>query len=162
MREYETIYVLKPDLPADIVKVLQDKLVSILAKEKGQVLVHTDWGKRKLAYRVDKFRHGQYLYLLYLDSGVSITELERILKYDDKVLKFLTVRLNDDVNVQERLATPVVAPLPPEEIGSYQAEEYGSGRDRDRGGGDYRRPDRPSPGGPPPAGAQDDMEDAGE
>lgn len=152
MREYESIYVLKPDLPADGVKALQEKLAAIIEKQGGRVLVQTDWGKRKLAYHVDKFRFGQYIYLQYLDLGAAVAELERILKYDDKVLKFLTVRLADKVDVEKRLASPVVPPVAPEEVGSYESEDYG-GRER---GGDFRRPDRAGTGAIPP------FEDVGE
>lgn len=147
MREYETVYVLKPDLPADAVKGLQEKLAAIVQKQNGHVLVHTDWGRRKLAYPVEKFKFAQYIYFQYLDLGTSIAEVERILKNDDKVLKFLTVRLNDDVNSEERLAAAVAPPPPPEEFGYSEGDE-GPPRDRgggdyQRGGGDYRRPERP-------------------
>jgi small subunit ribosomal protein S6 len=139
MREYETIYVLKPDLPSDTVKGLQDKLSAIIQKQEGHVLAHADWGKRKLAYRVDKFRQAQYIYLQYLDQGPAVAELERILKYDDKVLKFLTVKLKDKVDVKERLSAPPTTPPPPEEIAEERPSE---GYGRDRYSGDYRRFDR--------------------
>lgn len=115
MREYETIYVLKPDLPGDQVKTIQEKLKDIIAKGNGHILHHVDWGKRRLAYRVEKFQQAQYLYLQYLDQGASIAEIERILKYDDRVLKFLTVKMDEKVNKEERLARVGEAPLPPEE-----------------------------------------------
>ncbi len=123
MREYETIYLLKPDLPGDVAKVLQDRLTDIIMKQEGHVLAQTDWGKRKLAYQIQKFRHAQYQYLLYLDRGNAIAELERILKYDDRVLRFLTVKLKDKVDVAERTAKPVEAPPPPDEIHSREPEE---------------------------------------
>ena len=116
MHEYETIYVVKHDLPADQVKSIQDKLKDILIKAQGHVLHHVDWGKRRLAYRVDKFHQAQYLYLQYLDRGASIAELERVLKYDDRVLKFLTVKLKEQVNPEERMAQTAAAPVAPEEV----------------------------------------------
>ncbi|MCC7345572.1 MAG: 30S ribosomal protein S6 [Deltaproteobacteria bacterium] len=116
MREYETIYVLKPDLPGDQVKTIQEKLKDIITKGGGHILHHVDWGKRRLAYRVEKFTQAQYLYLQYLDQGASVAELERILKYDDRVLKFLTVKVDEKVNQAERLARAGEAPLPPEEV----------------------------------------------
>ena len=116
MREYETIYVLKPDLPGDQVKTIQEKLKDIIAKGSGHILHHVDWGKRRLAYRVEKFQQAQYLYLQYLDQGSSIAEIERILKYDDRVLKFLTVKVEEKVNKDERIAQAGEAPLPPEEV----------------------------------------------
>jgi small subunit ribosomal protein S6 len=116
MREYETIYVLKPDLPADQVKVLRDKVQDIIERAEGKVLHHVDWGKRRLAYKVEKFQQAQYLYLQYLDKGLSIAEIERILKNDDKVIKFLTVQVEEKVNVEDRLASAGEAPTAPEEL----------------------------------------------
>jgi len=133
MREYETLYLLKPDLPLDIGKTLQDKLSEIVKKTQGHILSRADWGKRRLAYRIQKFRHAQYLYMQFLDAGQSVAEIERILKYDDRVLRYLTVKLKEKVNVEERLAKPVEAPPPPEEFHSPEMEEG-------RGGGRYDRP----------------------
>ena len=84
MREYETIYVLKPDLPQDQVTVLKDKVQDIIQKAEGKVLHHVDWGKRRMAYQVEKFQQAQYIYLQYLDQGLAVAEIERILKNDDK------------------------------------------------------------------------------
>lgn len=116
MREYETIYVLKPDLPAEQVKVIKDKVQDIIEKAEGKVLHHVDWGKRRLAYKVEKFQQAQYLYLQYLDKGLSIAEIERILKNDDRILKFLTVLVEEKVDVAERVARAGEAPIAPEEL----------------------------------------------
>ena len=124
MREYETIYVLKPDLPAEQFIKIKEKVEETLKKGEGHIISHTDWGKRRLAYQVDKFRFAQYIYLQYLDQGGSVSELERILKYDDSVLKFLTVKLNDKVVVEERLAKKQEPLPPPEEIMSSRSGDY--------------------------------------
>lgn len=123
MREYETIYLLKPDLAPDQVKIIREKVADLVQKHQGHVLVQTDWGKRRLAYRIQKLKFAQYIYMLYLDSGSAVAEIERILKYDDRVIRFLTVKVKDKVNVEERLAQPVPAPEAPEEVYSYQAED---------------------------------------
>jgi|GEM_PF-1614492 len=146
MREYETIYLLKPDLPAETSKMLLDKVVDIISKQNGHVLIKTDWGKRRLSYRIEKFNQAQYFYLLFLDAGQAVAEIERILKLDDRVLRFLTVKLKDKVNVEDRLSKPLPAPLPPEEPHSYQMEEPRP-MNRDRGGPSrYRGPDSDGPG----------------
>lgn len=137
MREYETIYVLKPDLPGDQVKGLQEKLKEIITKAAGHILHHVDWGKRRLAYRVEKFQQAQYLYLQYLDRGVSVAEIERILKNDDRVLKFLTVKLEEKVNQEERLARAGEAPPVPEEL--FHEEQSYDRPPRDRYYGEGRR-----------------------
>lgn len=123
MREYETIYLLKPDLSPEQVKTVQEKVAELVRKHQGHVLVQTDWGKRRLAYSIQKLKFAQYIYMLYLDSGAAVSEIERILKYDDRVIRFLTVKVKDKVNVEERLAEPVKAPEAPEEIYSPQVED---------------------------------------
>ncbi len=132
MREYETVYVLKPELTNDLTQGLQEKLADIIQKQEGKVLSQADWGKRKLAYRLQKFRQGQYFYLQFLDKGSAVSEIERILKYDDKVLRFLTVKVQDEMNVEERLSKPVPPPSPPEE---YYQEGFAETRERSEGYG---------------------------
>src|SRR5688572_8071623 len=127
MREYETIYLLKPDLPLEVAKGLQDKISEIISKQSGHVLSKADWGKRRLAYRIQKLKHAQYLYVLFLDAGHSIAEIERILKNDDRVIRFLTVKMKDKVNVEERMSKPIEPPLPPEEFHSHEEEYRGRG-----------------------------------
>jgi len=134
MREYETIYVLKPDLPSDQVSNLKDKVAKIITSSKGHILSHADWGKRRLAYDVQKFRYAQFIYFQYLSAGDQISELERILKYDDSVLKFLTVKLEDKVNIEERLAKPIDEPVVPEDIYSASSGDSYSSRRSYSGG----------------------------
>lgn len=133
MREYETIYVLKPDLPPAAVQAISSKVEETIKKNQGHVLSTADWGKRKLAYRVDKFQQAQYFYWFYVGEGGLVAEVERILKYDDKILKFLTVKKAEVANLQERLAAVAAAPEAPAEYGE-DAGAYGSGN---RYGGGY-------------------------
>ncbi len=142
MREYETIYVVKPDLPGDQIKSIQEKLKDIIGKASGHILHHVDWGKRRLAYRVEKFNQAQYLYLQYLDQGASVAEIERILKNDDRILKFLTVKVQEKVNKEDRIARTGEAPLPPEEL-FHEEPTYDRGPPRERYG-EGRRQEAPS------------------
>jgi len=133
MREYETIYILKPDLPADQISTVKEKIDGVLKKGKAHILSHADWGKRKLAYPVQKLRHAHYFYLQYLVLGPEISELERILKFDDSVLKFLTVKLTDNVNVEERVAKGGEGKPPPEDAYSYlRGEQSGPSHGKER------------------------------
>jgi len=159
MREYETVYLLKPDLPSDQLSTLKEKFTQTITKGEGHMLSQGDWGKRKLAYDLKKNRYGHYIYLQYLSTGPIVSNLERLLKLDDSVLKFLTVKLADKVDVEERLKNLGEAPLAPEEPAPSRAQEspqYRRGdrgdrgdrpyrdRDRDRGEGDHRSSPRPS------------------
>lgn len=145
MREYETVYLLKPDLPVEQLSALKEKFSTAISKGEGHILSVGDWGKRKLAYDLKKNRYGHYIYLQYLSDGSLVKNLERLLKLDDSVLKFITVKLAEHVSTDERLKNKGEAPLPPEEIAPARPPESSSYRrgqgseGSDRGGGDFRR-----------------------
>lgn len=103
MKEYETLYLVLPDLPADKIEELNHKLAEAIKHHQGHVLTQFNWGKKRLAYRVGKHHHGIFIYLNYLAAGDTVAEVERILKYDDNILKFITVKLEDEVEVEKRL-----------------------------------------------------------
>ena len=102
MREYETVYLLKPDLPEDQLSTVKDKYTKTISEAKGHLLSQGDWGKRKMAYDVKKNHHGHYIYLRYLGEEGLVSNLERLLRIEDNVLKFLTVKLADDIDVKAR------------------------------------------------------------
>ncbi len=97
--EYETIFVLRPDVDPDAAEKLQNRLTDIIAREKGTLVKVESWGRRKLSYPVAKQRRGVYIYLQYLGVGGLVAELERNLRIADFCLKFLTVKLRDRVDV---------------------------------------------------------------
>lgn len=92
-REYETIYVLRPDADVETAKKVSDRVQDVVGKAKGKLTLVESWGRRKLAYPVQKNTRGVYIYLKYLGGGELVRELERHLRMLDPVLKFQTVRL---------------------------------------------------------------------
>jgi small subunit ribosomal protein S6 len=99
VREYETIYILRPDIDADGAEKVQTRVGEVLDRAKGKLVKVEAWGRRKLAYPIGKQRRGVYVYVKYLASGNTVTELERNLKLQDAVLKWQTVQLRDGVDV---------------------------------------------------------------
>ncbi len=65
IRKYETIYIVKPDLAEDELKALTDKVQDVIAGNGGDLKRLEDWGIRKLAYAINKFPRGRYVYLRY-------------------------------------------------------------------------------------------------
>jgi len=102
--EYETIYILKPDLPEDAIRAVAEKVGGIITSYEGNVLSEDDWGKRKLAYPIDRNSRGHYVRFHYIGPSTLVAELERQLRYDDKLLRFLSVRLEADVDSEKALA----------------------------------------------------------
>ena len=104
-RLYDLIFICRPDTPeADI-----DKLISTLehsAAEKSAKLEKIEkWGRKRMAYRVHKLREGFYVYLAIRSSqGDLIKELERRLKVADPVIKYMTIRIDEEMKRQQKLA----------------------------------------------------------
>jgi len=105
--EYETIYVTRPELPEDELTRLSEKLRGIIGNYEGSVLVWEDWGRRKMAYAVKKHQHGHYTYMNYVGPANLPRELERNIRIEDNMIRFLTVKLEDDVDPEERLGIAV-------------------------------------------------------
>jgi small subunit ribosomal protein S6 len=89
---YETLFVVKPTLTEEETATEIAKIKDILAKEGAELLATNDMGMRKLAYPVEKNDRGYYTVLFYKAEGTVINELERNLKINEEVLKFLTVK----------------------------------------------------------------------
>lgn len=96
MRKYETIFILQPDLAEDDVKLVTDKVQDVVASYKGDFHRLDDWGTRKLAYAIRKFSRGRYYYLRFDGGAQLVAELERRLRLDEKVLRFLSVNITDE------------------------------------------------------------------
>lgn len=97
-REYETIYVLRPDAGRETSESISTRVLDVISKQHGSLTRVENWGYRKLAYPVRKHGRGVYVYLKYVGDGVLVSELERNLRLQDAVLKFQTVKISDKVS----------------------------------------------------------------
>jgi small subunit ribosomal protein S6 len=103
-RQYDLIFICRPDTPEPDI----DKIVSTLehaATEKGGRIEKTDkWGRKRMAYRVHRLREGFYVYMDVRSShGEVVKELERRLKVSDAVVKYITIRVDEELKRQEKL-----------------------------------------------------------
>jgi small subunit ribosomal protein S6 len=99
-REYETIYILRPDIDADGAERIGSRLAEVVGRESGRLTKVETWGRRRLAYDIAKHRRGVYVYLKYLGGGKVVSEVERNLRLSDGVLKYQTVLVRNDVEVE--------------------------------------------------------------
>jgi small subunit ribosomal protein S6 len=103
-RQYDLIFICRPDTPeADI-----DKVIATLehtVTEKGARIEKTDkWGRKRMAYRVSRLREGFYVYMdVRSSNGEVVKELERRLKVADAVIKYMTIRVDEELKRQEKL-----------------------------------------------------------
>lgn len=103
MREYETLYLLAPETQNPKIEELRQRLTQALRSKGGEELSYFNWGKRKLSYLVNKNRYGVYIYLNYAsEDGQAVNEIERLLRNDESVMKFITVKLDEQIELEER------------------------------------------------------------
>jgi small subunit ribosomal protein S6 len=108
LREYELTFIVQPEISDEGCAALREKLDAVLQRSEAIRLLYDDWGKRKLAYEIAKFQKGHYFVLSFLDSGRAVPELERILRLEDSVLRFLTVLVDEQVkDIEARRARAV-------------------------------------------------------
>jgi small subunit ribosomal protein S6 len=93
---YETTVITRAEMSDEGLKALQERLVGVFASFKGELVLTEDWGKRKLAYPITKETRGHYTYLVYTGKGDVVHEVERTLRLQDHVLRFLTVNLGTE------------------------------------------------------------------
>ena len=109
IREYETTYILTPELDAAEQKKVQDRVTAIITEQfGGEIHRLEDWGKRKLAYPIRKQLRGLYVYIRFQATADTIEEMERILRLLDPVIKFLTINIAT-ANGDEDAVRPGVA-----------------------------------------------------
>ena len=98
LREYELVYVVQPDATVEREAEIGRRIDEVIAgSQDSDVLIKDDWGKRKLAYEIQKFQKGHYFQINYLGKGPEVKEIERRLRIDPDVLRFLTVQVSEDV-----------------------------------------------------------------
>lgn len=127
MAFYESVFIARQDISASQVEQLGDELAQVLQDQGGAIAKREYWGLKNLAYRMKKNRKGHYVLFSVEAPAAAIAEFERVMRYNEDVLRYLTVR---------------VAELDPEPSAMMQSKH---GRD-DRGGrggrGDGPRRDR--------------------
>jgi small subunit ribosomal protein S6 len=102
-RLYDLIFIARPATPEDEIKKVISGIEHTCAEKGGKIEKTEHWGTRKLAYRVAKHREGMYVYQQIRTSHADlIAELERRLRVQDVVIKYLTVRLDEDLKRQKK------------------------------------------------------------
>jgi small subunit ribosomal protein S6 len=101
MKRYETIAIVDPDVSPEARVPLFERCQEIISQQNGMMVLLDEWGTRKLAYEIRKKLRGYYVRFDYCGNGDLVQELERFFRIDERVLKFLTVLVDDDVDPEK-------------------------------------------------------------
>ncbi len=103
-RLYDLIFICRPATPEEEIDKIIATLQQVTTERGGRMEKTEKWGTRKLAYRVAKNREGYFVYLLlHSTQGEMMKELERRLKVSDAVIKFQTIRIDEELKRQQKL-----------------------------------------------------------
>lgn len=95
-RVYEVMYIAAPETADDHIVKLNDAISELVKKEGGNVVKIDDWGRREMAYPINKKREGYYVVFEIEGSGQEIAELERRMRVNDVIMRYMTVRVDED------------------------------------------------------------------
>ena len=139
MREYESIFLIRPDLAEDLVDKIVERMRGIVHRDGGKVIKVENWGKKKTAYEVKKHPRAIFVRFLYLGDTKMVAEFERNLRMTDDVLKYQSLKLSEDVDASTRaVEADVKLPGDPEMPDRPARDEgFGEGfRERESAGDD--------------------------
>jgi small subunit ribosomal protein S6 len=98
MRHYETTFILRPNLGEDQFTEVIDRTCAIITDDGGTIINTDHWGIKRLAYEIKKEVQGYYVCLNYAAPGKTVSEIERIFRIDDRLLRYLTIKLAESIN----------------------------------------------------------------
>ena len=100
MRRYETIVIVDPDLGEEQRGVVFDKIRELIPQKGGLLVEFDEWGGRKLAYEIKKKQRGYYVRIDYCGGGDLVSEMERQFRIDDRVMKYMTILLDTEADME--------------------------------------------------------------
>lgn len=143
LSEYELTVIAKGDLPESDLNNLIAKYEQYMTADGGQILRKDVWGNRKLNFAIKKQYRGHYVNYDFVGASANLTEMERLMRIDDNILRYLSIGIGKDVDIDTRRAE-----LAKEAAAALARREYEDDRDDrpergDRPERDFRdRPDR--------------------
>ncbi len=144
-REYETIFIIRPDATNDAIAAVNTKMKGVLDAGGGTLLKIENWGRRKLAYEVKKQLKGIYLFWKYLGSAGLVEEMERNLRLTDTVIRYYSIKMAENVDpatrtsevTDEKFANAAVPGPDEEAIATGQAGARPFGEEDEEGAFDF-------------------------
>jgi len=101
MRRYETIVIIDPDLSNEQRLPVFERLKDLIVQQGGFLVIVDEWGDKRFAYEIKKKSRGYYVRLDFCGTGALVNEMERFFRIDEKVIKYMTVLLDKDADVEK-------------------------------------------------------------
>lgn len=102
-RQYELTYIVSPDATEQEVNDLHAQVEAAVGRFAGELVKTENWGRRKMAYEIGPHKEGVYVLELINGSGELMKEIERRLRVSDRILRFLVVRVDEELRAAERI-----------------------------------------------------------
>jgi small subunit ribosomal protein S6 len=119
VRNYEVVFVAAPTLASEELESFIDHIRTVVEGKNGKVVKVDNWGKKSLAYKIKRFREGYYVVLNIEGDGGAIAELERRFRVTDYIIRYISVRIDEDLKRSEKIKAarqrkaPAPAPAAP-------------------------------------------------
>jgi small subunit ribosomal protein S6 len=129
MRRYETVAIIDPEIQEENRQPVFQRIQDIIHQDNGFLVELDEWGTKKLAYEIKSKPRGFYVCINYCGTGPTVDELERFFRIDDRVLKFLTVMLEEDIDLEKIKAEVAQAEAERQEREAQRAAEEAAARE---------------------------------
>ncbi len=103
MRTYEVVFIAAPTLSNEELEAFIAHTQTVVEGKNGKVVKVDNWGKKSLAYKIKRYRDGYYVVLTLEGDGPMIAELERRFRVTDHIIRFISVRIDQDLKRSEKL-----------------------------------------------------------
>jgi len=103
VRNYEVVFVAAPTLTSEELDGFISHVQTVVEGKNGKVVKVDNWGKKSLAYKIDKFREGYYVVLTIEGDGPAIAELERRFRVTDSIIRYISVRTDMALKRSEKI-----------------------------------------------------------
>jgi small subunit ribosomal protein S6 len=103
VRNYEVVFVAAPTLTSEELDGFINHIQTVVEGKNGKVVKVDNWGKKSLAYKIKKFREAYYVVLSIEGDGSTIAEIERRFRVTDYIIRFISVRIDEDLKRSEKI-----------------------------------------------------------
>lgn len=101
-RDYELAFILNPEVSEEETRAILDRVEQIVANYGGQIVKVNNWGRRRLAYPIERHRDGIYVFIDMILTPETVAEIERTLKVSESVLRYMTKKRDPKAVQKER------------------------------------------------------------